>query len=431
MSFSLILLLFLFIVLLLLRVPVWISMTTSCIVYLLMNNIPLVSITTMMGGGGITSYVLLAFPLYSLAGNVMNRGSVGKRIFDFASTNIGWIRGGLGHVNVLASMLFAGMSGTAIADISGLGAIEIKQMTEHGYDKEFSVGITIASSVVGPIIPPSTAAIVYCVIAGQSVVDLFVGGFLPGALMGLSLMIAIYIISGKRNYEVSKRPTFKEHLKSWGPVLPSLLTPLIILSGMFGGVFTPTEAAGVAVLYTAILSIFVYKDIKIKDFLVEIKNTAIFSAGIYLIIASASVFSFILTRENISKTLLSVVMASNLSTPVTIILIALVILFLGCFLDGTTVMIIVLPIVMPIVKALNYDLVAFGIIVILSAVMGIMTPPFGLGLFIGSKITGLSFGKTTKATMPWLIPLAICVVLMIYFPRIVSLLPSILSRFTR
>lgn len=426
MSFSLILVIVLFLVFLFLRVPVWASMTTACISYLLINKIPLVSITTMMAGGGITSYVLLAFPLYSLAGNLMNRGSVGKRIFDFSTVNVGWIRGGLGHVNVLASMLFAGMSGTAIADISGLGAIEIKQMTDHGYDSEFSVGITIASSVVGPIIPPSTAAIVYCVIANQSVVDLFIGGFLPGLLIGLSLMVGIYIVSGKKNYEVTKRPTLKEMIKSWGSVLPSLLTPIIILLGMFGGIFTPTEAAGVAVVYTALLSIVIYRDITWKDFFIEVKNTAIFCAGIYLIIASASVFSFILTRENISASLLQAVMSSNLPPQVTIILITLVILFLGCFLDGTTVMILVLPIVMPIVKALQFDLIAFGIIVILSAVMGVMTPPFGLGLFIGSKISGLSFGKTTRATVPWLIPIAICVLLMIFFPQIVSVIPNLL-----
>lgn len=426
MSFSLILVIVLFLVFLFLRVPVWASMTTACISYLLINKIPLVSITTMMAGGGITSYVLLAFPLYSLAGNLMNRGSVGKRIFDFSTVNVGWIRGGLGHVNVLASMLFAGMSGTAIADISGLGAIEIKQMTDHGYDSEFSVGVTIASSVVGPIIPPSTAAIVYCVIANQSVVDLFIGGFLPGLLIGLSLMVGIYIVSGKKNYEVTKRPTIIQFIKSWGPVLPSLLTPIIILLGMFGGIFTPTEAAGVAVIYTALLSIVIYRDITWKDFLIEIKNTAIFCAGIYLIIASASVFSFILTRENISASLLQAVMGSSLPPQVTILLICLVILFLGCFLDGTTVMILVLPIVMPIVKALQFDLIAFGIIVILSAVMGVMTPPFGLGLFIGSKISGLSFGKTTRATVPWLIPIGICVLLMIFFPQIVSVIPNLL-----
>lgn len=426
MSFPLLLVIILFLVLLFLRVPVWASMTTACISYLLINDIPLVSITTMMAGGGITSYVLLAFPLYSLVGNLMNRGSVGKRIFDFSTINVGWIRGGLGHVNVLSSMLFAGMSGTAIADISGLGAIEIKQMTDHGYDKEFAVGITIASSVVGPIIPPSTAAIVYCVIANQSVIDLFIGGFLPGALIGLSLMIAIYIVSGKKNYEVTKRPTFLQHIKSWRPVLLSLLTPIIILLGMFGGLFTPTEAAGVAVLYTALLSIVIYKDITWKDFFIEVKSTAMFCAGIYLIIASASVFSFILTRENISASLLQAVMGSNLSPQVTIILITLVILFLGCFLDGTTVMILVLPIVMPIVKALQFDLIAFGIIVILSAVMGVMTPPFGLGLFIGSKISGLTFGKTAKATIPWLIPIGICVLLMIYFPQIASVIPNLL-----
>jgi len=426
MSFPLILTIVLFLVFLLFRVPVWVSMTTACIVYLMINGIPLVSITTMMAGGGITSYILLAFPLYSLAGNLMNRGSVGKRIFDFSNINVGWIRGGLGHVNIMASMLFAGMSGTAIADISGIGAIEMKQMVEHGYDKEFSVGITISSSVVGPIIPPSTAAIVYCVIAGQSVVDLFVGGFLPGALIGISLMIAVFIVSGKKNYEVTKRPTFKQHLKSWGPVIPSLMTPLIILSGMFGGIFTPTEAAGVAVVYTAFISIVVYKDITVKDLFMEIKNTAIFCAGIYLIIASASVFSFILTRENISNALLQAVMNSSITPEVTVLLIVSAILLLGCFLDGTTVMILVLPIVLPIVKMLNYDLIAFGIIVILSAVMGIMTPPFGLGLFIGSKLIDLPFGKTVKAVLPWLIPIAICVVLMVYFPQIVSVLPNLI-----
>ena len=224
------------------------------------------------------------------------------------------------------------------------------------------------------------------------------------------------------------RPSFMEVIRSWGPVFPSLLTPLIILFGMFGGIFTPTEAAGVAVVYTALLSIVIYRDITLKDFIIEVKNTAIFCAGVYLIIASASIFSFILTRENISATLLQAAMASNLSPNITVMVIALVVLFLGCFLDGTTVMILVLPIVVPIVTALQFDMIAFGIIIILSAVMGVMTPPFGLGLFIGSKIIGLPFKETVRATIFWLIPIAICVVLIIYFPQIVSILPNILSR---
>lgn len=358
----------------------------------------------------------------------MNSGSVTKRLFDFSNVSVGWIKGGLGHVNVMASMLFAGMSGSAIADISGLGRIEIKGMTDNGYDLEFSSGITLASSVLGPIIPPSTAAIIYCVIAGESVLKLFLGGFLPGLLIAMTLMIMVYIVAKNRNYAVIKRPTLIEWIRSWKSVFLSLLTPVILIMGMIGGIFTPTEAASVAVAYAAFLGFSVYKTVSIKQLLLDIKNTAVFCAGIYAIIAASSVLSFIFTRENVGPKMVALVMGLSLSPVSVIFLILFIVLMLGCFIDGTALMILFLPIVMPIVNAIGYPSVAFGIIFILTTVMGILTPPFGLGLYIGCEITGLSFQTTVKSVMPFLIPLFVSVAIMVFFPQIVTFIPNLLVK---
>jgi len=415
-------------VLMLLGIPIWAAIIGACIPYLLVNGVPLVAITSIMAGGNITSYIILAFPLFALAGTLMNSGSVTNRLFDFSNITVGWVKGGLGHVNVLASMLFAGMSGSAIADISGLGKIEIKGMTDNGYDLEFSCGITLASSVLGPIIPPSTAAIIYCVIAGESVLKLFLGGFLPGILIAATLMIMVYIVAKNRNYATITRPTFMEWLRGWKPVFLSLLTPIILIMGMIGGIFTPTEAASIAVAYSIFLGTAVYKSLSLKQVLRDITGTAVFCAGIYAIIAASSLLSFVFTRENVGHKLVAFVLGLSMPPTAVILMILLIVLILGCFIDGTALMILLLPIVMPIITAIGYPVVAFGIIFILTTVMGILTPPFGLGLYIGAEITGLSFQATVKSVLPFLIPLCVSIVIMVYFPGIVTVIPSLLVK---
>ena len=410
------------------NVPIWASIILACVPYFLITKIPIAVLASNMAGGGITSFILLAFPLFSLAGSFMNSGDISKRIFDFADTNAGWMRGGLGQVNILASLLFAGMSGSAIADISGLGRVEMKGMMEKGYDREFSTGITLASSVLGPIIPPSTPVILYSVSSGVSVLALFVGGFLPGFLIAGTLMVMVYFISLKRDYARRKFPTFKEIILSWKEAFFSLLTPVIILVGMFTGIVTPTEAAAVAVVYSAAVGLFIYKTMSFKSFIKDIRDTALFCANTYAIIAASMVLSFIFTRENIGIYLANLVVAAGLSQTLVIFLLLIIVLLLGCFIEVSAMIILIIPILLPIVQAVGYSTLAFGIIFVLTSVLGILTPPFGLGLFIGAEITGMEFWDVFKAVLPFFIPLVITIILMIFFPQIVTVLPELLLK---
>lgn len=414
------------VVLMIANVPIWASIILACVPYFLITGIPMAVLASNMASGGITSFILLAFPLFSLAGAFMNTGDISKKIFDFADTNAGWMRGGLGQVNILASLLFAGMSGSAVADISGLGRVEMKGMMDKGYDKEFSTGITLASSVLGPIIPPSTPVILYSVSSGVSVLALFVGGFLPGFLIAGTLMIMVYFISLKRNYARRKFPTLKEHLHSWKEAFFSLLTPVIILVGMFTGIVTPTEAAAIAVVYAAVIGLFVYKTMNFKTFLQDVKDTALFCANTYAIIAASMVLSFIFTRENVGIYLANLVTAAGLSQTVVIFMLLVIVLLLGCFIEVSAMIILIIPIILPVVQAVDYSTLAFGIIFVLTSVLGILTPPFGLGLFIGAEITGMDFWGVFKAVLPFFIPLVITIVLMVFFPQIVTFLPELL-----
>lgn len=426
MSFPFLLTLIILLTLMVFKFPIWASIIMACVPYFLLTGVPLAAVTTIMASGQITSFILLAFPLFSLAGRLMNTGEVTKRIFDFANLSVGWIRGGLGQVNILASMLFAGMSGAAVADISGLGNIEIKGMIDKNYDVDFASGITLASSVLGPIIPPSTAVIIYCVISGESVLRMFLGGFLPGIIIAASLMLMVFIITKNKQYPLEKRPGFIEYLKGIKSVFLSMLTPAIILFGMFGGIFTPTEASSVAVVYAAFLGVVVYKNISLKRLIQDIKETAYFCSGIYAIVAASAVLSFIFTRENIGPKLAALITGTSLNPTFVIFLLLAIVLLLGCFIEVAAMMILILPVLIPIVKAVGYSPVAFGLIFILTATLGILTPPFGLGLYIGANITGLSFQDTVKSVTPFFIPLILVIIVMVFFPSIVTIVPNVI-----
>ncbi len=428
MSFEMIVTVIILVVLLILRVPIWASIVMACVPYFLISGVPITAISTIMASGGITSFILLAFPLFSLAGAFMNSGDISKRIFDFAETNVGWMRGGLGQVNVVSSLLFAGMSGSAIADISGLGRVEMKGMTEKGYDVEYSIGITLVSSVIGPIIPPSTPIILYSVTSGVSVLSLFIGGVFPGLLIAGTLMIMVYIMSRTRNYPRSKFPTLREHLVSWKKAMLSLLTPVIILVGMFTGLVTPTEAATIAVVYSMVLGLFVYKNMTWKTVWSDVKDTALFCANIYAIVAASMVLSFIFTRENVGVYFAQMVIASGMPTVSIIFMLLFIVLILGCFIEVSAMIFLILPILLPIVRAVEYSPLAFGIIFVLTSVLGILTPPFGLGLFIGAEISKLTYWKVFKAVGPFFIPLVITICLMVFFPGIVTYLPGLFQK---
>jgi tripartite ATP-independent transporter DctM subunit len=390
------------------------------------NQVPLSVIPSQMSTGTITSFILLAFPLFTLAGRLMNTGGVTKRIFDFADVVVGWIPGGLGHVNVLASMIFAGMSGSAVADIGGLGVIEIKGMKEKGYDLDFSAAITIASSTIGPIIPPSAPMVLYAVMANESVGRLFIGGVLPGTLMGICLMIMVYFYSLNRNYPVSPRPSLRGILKALGSVILPLMNPLIILSGMIGGMFTPTEAAAVAVAYAFVLGKFVYRELTWRQVFDDIRDTVKFCGSVYVIVGAALIFSTVLTRERVGDMLINFVKSYSLSPTALVFALALIVLIMGCFVEVTAMFFLLVPVFVPLIDAMGISKVFFGVVFTITAVYGILTPPFGLGLFMITSMTGLSFNRVVKATMPFLIPLILAVILLILFPKIVTFLPDLL-----
>ena len=353
MSGSLILVLVLAFLLLINNVPIWAAMVFACIPYFVLNEVPLTVIPTQMSTGTVASFILLAFPLFTLAGRLMNTGGVTKRIFDFADTVVGWIPGGLGHVNVLASMIFAGMSGSAVADIGGLGLIEIKGMKEKGYDLDFSAAITIASSTIGPIIPPSAPMVLFAVMANESVARLFLGGLLPGVLMGLSLMIMVYVYSRNRNYPVSPRPNAAGFLRALRLVCLPMMNPLIILSGMVGGLFTPTEAAAVAVAYAFVLGKFVYRELTWRQAFDDVMETAKFCGGVYAIVGAALIFSTVLTRERVGDALIELVKTYSLGPTALVFVLSGIVLVMGCFVEVTAMFFLLVPVFIPLIEAMD------------------------------------------------------------------------------
>jgi tripartite ATP-independent transporter DctM subunit len=414
--------------LLVLNVPIWAALIAGCIPYFLLNQVPLTILPTQMSTGTITSFLLLAFPLFTLAGRLMNTGGVTRRIFDFAETVIGWVPGGLGHVNVMASMIFAGMSGSAVADIGGLGVVEIKGMREKGYDDDFSAAITIASSTIGPIIPPSAPLVLYAVMANESVGRLFLGGILPGVLMGIALMIMVYVYSRNKNYAVSPRPTLAALWAHGKSVLLPLLNPVIILSGMVGGIFTPTEAAAVAVAYALCLGKFVYRELTWRMIFEDCKETAKFCSSVYVIIGAALIFSTVLTRERVGDLLIETVRSYAVGPTALVFALVVLVLILGCFVEVTAMFFLVLPVVIPLIEAMDISKVFFGVIFTITAVLGILTPPFGLGLFMVTGMTGIAFDRVVRATLPFLIPLVVAIVVLVFFPGIVTFLPDLLMQ---
>ncbi len=427
MNFTMVLIILL--ILLALRVPIWVALLASSLPYFIINQVPLSVIPLTMSAGTITSFILLGFPLFSLAGKLMNNGGITERIFDWANVHFGWIRGGLGHVNIVASVIFAGMSGSAIADIGGLGSIEIDGMTKRGFDLEFSTAITLASSTIGPIIPPSTPLIIYAVIANQSVAALFLGGIIPGLLMGISLMVMVYLFAVKRKYPVEPFPKFKQSIMSTLRVILPTFNIIIILGGMAFGIFTPTEAAAVSVAYSIVLGMVGYKELTWKRLWSEIVATAKFCASVYVIIGASMVFTFIITREQIGNQLVAVIESTGLGATPVLFLFTLLVLVLGCLIDVTALIILILPVIVPVLIALDINLVHYGVVFIMTGVLGILTPPFGLGLYAASGMTGLPFIKVVRSVTPFLIPLMVTIILVILIPDLVLFIPNLFSQF--
>lgn len=411
-------------------VPIAVSIGLTSLTVLWVQNDLLSIPYTLLGlkmMHGVNSFPLLAVPFFILAANVMNKGSVTPRIFNFANSLVGHLRGGLGHVNVLASMIFAGMSGTAVADAAGLGALEIKAMRDQGYTLKYATGITGASSVIGPIIPPSVAMVIYGWLGDVSVGALFIGGLVPGVILGGSLMITTIILSYRIQMPLQVRPPVKEFFSLGRKAVLSLFTPLIIVGGIWGGVFTPTESGAIASLYAIVLGKFIYKDVSWKDLLEVFKNTIEFSAIILFIISIAGLYGWLLVRLQIPMILAESVVKLTTNTTILLIILMFFFLIIGCFMSVIESVLIFTPIMVPMVNVLGIDPLFFGVFMVISLSVGVITPPFGNVIYVLVGITNLTFEQVVSALFPFLIPILGTILVLILFPEIVTFLAPMIS----
>ena len=374
-----------------------------------------------------TSFTLLAIPFFILTGNLMNTGGITNRIFRFARALVGHKWGGLGQVNVIASMIFSGMSGAAVADAAGLGQIEMKAMEDQGYDKNFSAAITAASSTIGPVIPPSIPFVIYANLASVSVGALFLAGFIPGILMGLALIIAVYFISRKRNYPREARASVKEIFISLKEALLPLGTPVIIIGGILSGYFTPTEASVVATIYALILGLVVYKEIKVKDLPAILWESIVHTIRVMFIISAAGFFSWLLIHQRIPNQMIAAMTSLSESPYVFMGISIVILLILGCFIEGIAVFLITVPILLPLVHHFGIDPVQYGVIMTLASMLGLLTPPVGMCLYAVSSISKVSVGDLTREVWPYLLGILIVLIIVTYLPSISLILPTLFS----
>ena len=413
-----------FVLLLVIGVPISISIGASAVLGCLSLGYPLVVIGQKMVSG-IDSFLLIAVPLFILAGNLMNAGKITEKIFDTAKELVGWIPGGLGHANVVASIIFAGMSGSAVADAGGLGAIEMEAMKKNGYDEDFAGAVTAVSSVIGPIFPPSIPLIIYGSVASVSVDQLFMGGVVPGLLMGVLLMVMVLYFAIVRRYErhpFRLRALIRQFLGS----IPALITPVIILCGFVVGWFTPTEASSIAVIYSLLIALFLYRTLDWKSFKKCLKDSAISSANTLFIIGTSTLFTYVMAMEGISRQFADVILGISSNPNVVLLVINVLLLVLGMVMEPGAILTLMLPVLLPIANGLGLDLVHFGVMVVLNLMIGQVTPPFGVCLFVISDVNKLKLERLYRSILPFLVPLILTLILVTYIPGIVTALPNAL-----
>jgi len=450
--------------------PVAMAMAAASLLYLLFvpSSPPFVVVHRMVSG--IDSFPLLAVPFFILAGNLMNTAGITHRIYSYALALVGWLKGGLGHVNVVGSVVFAGMSGTAIADAAGLGTIEVKAMTDHGYDAEFAVGVTAASATLGPIIPPSLPFVIYGMMANVSVGSLFLAGIVPGMVMALLMMLTVAYFAHKNGWGGDVKFEWPKLLKAlteslvvvawplvvwwlitdlgtqpqvtvlvgllllfaadklfhFQAVLP-IMTPVLLIGGMTTGVFTPTEGAIAACVWAMILGFAWYRTLHFKLFVKICLDTVETTATVLFIVAAASIFGWLLTATGVTAAIGQWVLGVTDQPWQFLLLANLLMLFVGCFLEPTAAITILVPILVPICQQLGIDLVHFGLIMVLNLMIGLLHPPMGMVLFVLARVAKLSVERTTMAILPWLVPLLGSLLLITYVPSIALWLPRLMA----
>ena len=413
---------------LLFGVPVAIALAGSSLLFILVDGVTPALVVAHRMINGIDSFPLLAVPFFILAGNLMNTAGITARIFNFALALVGWLRGGLGHVNVGASVIFAGMSGAAVADAGGLGAIEIKAMRDAGYDDDFAVGITAASSTIGPIIPPSLPMVIYGVVAGVSIGQLFAAGFIPGLIMALSLMALVAIIAYRRGYSRDQAFRLSVLWRSFRRAFLSLLTPVIIVGGILSGAFTPTEAAVAACAYALFLGLFVYRTLTVRRFLRVSFDTIETTAVVLMVVGAAAVFAWVLTAQRVPEMVAGLLLATSDRPWVILLLINLILLIVGCFMETVAAITIMVPVLLPVAIEIGVDPVHFGVIMVLNLMLGLLTPPVGMVLYVLSRIANISFERAFVGTAPFLVPLVLVLMLITFVPQVALWLPTLIYR---
>ncbi|WP_299790581.1 TRAP transporter large permease [uncultured Marivita sp.] len=413
-------------VLLIIGAPIAVALGLSALSYVAMTGRVPEFVVVQRMVGGVDSFPLLAVPFFILAGNLMNSAGITARIFDFALSLIGWLRGGLGHVNVVASVIFSGMSGAAAADAGGLGAIELKAMRDRGYDDDFAIGITAASSAIGPIIPPSLPLVIYGVQTGTSIGALFLAGIVPGLLIALTLMAMIAIVARRRGYPADTRLSLGRIRYTGARAFLSLVTPGIIIGGIMTGAFTATEASVAAVIYALILGTLIYQTMGLRRITAIFLDTLETTAAVLLVVAAASAFAWVLTINRVPDHLAGAILTVSDNPILVILLINLVLLLVGLFLEPVAAITILVPVMMPIAADIGLDPVQLGIMMVLNLMIGLMTPPVGVILFVLARVGNRSVEFVTKATLPFLVPLFLSLLLVSLVPALSLFLPSLL-----
>lgn len=415
-----------FLVLMALGVPIAFSLSIAALFTCLVTGQfePLAIFHRMIGNA--SSYTLLAIAFFILAAKLMNTGGITRKIFRAASAWVGAIPGGLGHANVVASIVFSGMSGSAVADAGGLGQIEIDAMNKEGFDSEFSAAVTAASATIGPIIPPSIPMVVYGMMSDVDIGKLFIGGVTPGLLLAIATSILVYIIAKKRQYPVHKF-SWREVWEATKSAFLSLLTPVIIIGGIWSGIFSPTEAACIAATYAFILAVLVYHDLGWKEVKNAIIETARDSAGILCIICGAAAFSWLVTMLGMTQAMSTALVSLTDNKYVMLLILNIAFLLIGMFMEALAAMTITLPFLIPLMSVYGIDPLHLGVVLVLNLMIGLCTPPVGTSLFICAKGSGITIEKMYKAILPFLIPLLAVLFLITYVPGLVTWLPNLMG----
>lgn len=416
-----------FIVIFALGYPIAFGMFISSVLYMIIADIDLFTVMDVMVIRFENYFVLLAVPLFIFSAKVMNAGKLTDRLFDFAKVLVGPLKGGLGHVNIVASIIFSGMSGSEIADVSGLGSVEIKAMKDAGYDGPFSCAVTCASATIGPIIPPSIPMIIYSMLSGASVGYLFLGGVIPGFLLGGILMFLVFMIAYRRHYPAGRWVPFGEFLRIFVKSFLVLMAPVILLGGIYGGVFTPTEAAGVVAVYVLILTLFAYRTLGLQSLYKVFIESVVTTGFISFIVACSLIFGYVVAREQIPALITEAFIGLGLMKSQWTVLLSLNFLFLalGCFIDVSAILLIVVPIVLPLVNAAGIDLVHFGVVAVFNLMIALDTPPYGETAFITSAISGTPLIEVLKEMIVFIAFELIALFIITYIPDVVLWVPRL------